>query len=102
MFRLIVLAAAMNLGLTAQADPFAGADPARGKTLADKACVTCHSSNFAGDATRIYTRPDHKVKSAAQLLKQVGVCSQAAKTDWSKQDIADVAAYLNQTFYRFQ
>jgi mono/diheme cytochrome c family protein len=102
MSRLIVLAAAMSLGLTAQADPFAGADPARGKTLADKSCVTCHSSNFGGDATRIYTRADHKVKSPAQLLKQVGVCSQAAKTDWSKQDIADVAAYLNQTFYRFQ
>jgi cytochrome c553 len=102
MTRLIVAAAALSLGLSAHADPFAGADPARGKTLADKACVTCHSSQFGGDDTRMYTRPDHKIKSAEQLLKRVGVCSQAAKADWSKQDIADVAAYLNQAFYRFQ
>jgi hypothetical protein len=25
-----------------------------------------------------------------------------AKTDWSKQEIADVAAYLNQQYYKFQ
>ena len=102
MSRLIVLTAALSVALSAHADPFAGADPARGKTLADKACVTCHSSQFGGDGTRIYTRPDHKIKSAEQLLKRVGVCSQAAKTDWSEQDMADVAAYLNQAFYRFK
>jgi uncharacterized protein YktA (UPF0223 family) len=35
-------------------------------------------------------------------LQQVTRCSQAANTDWSTQEITDVAAYLNQAFYKFQ
>ena len=102
MLRPIAFAVLACLSLSARAEPFAGADPANGKTLAQQTCVECHSSKFGGDGSKIYTRADHKVKSAQQLLQQVGVCSQAAKADWSKQDIADVAAYLNQSYYMFQ
>ena len=102
MKRLVALAGLASLCLSAQADPFATADAVKGRSLAEKSCVACHSSRVGGDGTTIYTRPDHRVKSADQLLRQVAVCSQAAGTDWSKQDIANVAAYLNKTFYQFR
>ena len=101
MLRPTVLAVALSLSLSAQADPFAKADPTKGKMLADKSCIACHASMVGGDGSKIYTRPEHKIKSASQLLNQVTRCSQAANTDWSKQEITDVAAYLNQTFYKF-
>jgi cytochrome c553 len=101
MLRLIVIAGLASFCLWARADPFAQADPMKGRPLAEKSCVACHSSKFGGDGTKIYTRPDHRVRSADQLMRQVTVCSQAANTDWSKQDIANVAAYLNKTFYKF-
>ena len=102
MLRLVLFVLAVSLALSARADPFANADPTKGKMLAEKSCVACNSSKFGGDGSQIYTRPEHRVKSAEQLLRQVTRCSQAANTDWSKRDIADVAAYLNQTFYKFQ
>jgi mono/diheme cytochrome c family protein len=102
MLRFVAFAVAVGLSLSAQADPFTKADPTKGKMLADKSCIACHSSQFGGDGSRIYTRPDHRIKSANQLLQQVTRCSQAANTDWSTQEITDVAAYLNQAFYKFQ
>jgi len=102
MLRAAVFLLTTGLSLSVWADPFPNADAAKGKQLAEQSCVSCHSDKFGGDGSRVYTRPDHRVTSANQLLDQVAFCSQAAKTDWSKQEIADVAAYLNQRFYQFQ
>jgi mono/diheme cytochrome c family protein len=101
MLRTLVLALCAIWPLSSHADPFAGADPDKGKALADKSCVACHDAQF-GDPTRIYTRPERRVKSPDQLLKQVTTCSKAAGTNWSKAEIANVAAYLNRAFYKFQ
>jgi len=101
MLRLLLLASSVSFALAAWAAPFPNADPAKGQQLASRSCVECHRSKFGGDGTKIYIRGDRRVKSAKQLLQQVTFCSQAANTDWSQQEIADVAAYLNQTFYQF-
>ena len=101
MLRPIASAAALGLALSAQADPFQGADPGKGKTLADKSCVECHSSKVPEDPGQIYKRSDRRIKSATQLLQRVTACTQAASVYWSKEDIRNVAAYLNQAFYKF-
>jgi mono/diheme cytochrome c family protein len=101
MLRPITFTLAVGLALSARAEPFTGADTAKGKMLAEESCVACHSSKFGVDATKIYTRPDHRIKSADQLLQRVTVCTQAAEVNWSKEDIRNVAAYLNQAFYKF-
>lgn len=102
MLRASVFVLTTSLSLAVWAAPFPNADPAKGEKLAEHSCVSCHSEKFGGDGSRIYTRPDHRIKNAKQLLNRVTFCSQAAETDWSKQDIADVAAYLNQQYYKFK
>src|ERR1051325_8373423 len=72
MFKLpgfIVLVLATSLAHAA--DPFPQGDPAAGKALVEKNCVSCHASMVGGDGSKIYTRPDHKVKTASALLAQV-------------------------------
>jgi mono/diheme cytochrome c family protein len=102
MLRAAVFLLSVSLSLAAWGDPFPNANPAKGEKLAEQSCVSCHSARFGGDGSQIYTRPDHGIKNARQLLDRVTFCSQMAKTDWSKQEIADVAAYLNQQYYKFQ
>ena len=84
------------------ADPFAGADPGKGKALVEKSCGTCHSALSQGDPNRIFTRPDRKVKNARQLLGQVHAFSTNTGAGWSADDETNAAAYLNQAFYKFQ
>lgn len=96
--------------VSASVSTFAGAtvmvspqlDPMAGKALLEKSCMSCHASMFHGDATRIYTRPDRKVKSLQQLNAQVRACSANANAGWFPEDEANVAAYLNQKYYKFK
>lgn len=70
-------------------------DLARGKTLHDSACLRCHKPDT-------YTRPNHIVHSKAELTEQVNRCQTGAGADWNAAQIADVAAYLNATYYKFK
>lgn len=81
------------------ADPLAGADPAAGKRLVQKDCVGCHEKRF-GDTATIYTRPDRRVTTRAQLLAQVQFCNTQLKSNYFPEDEANVAAYLNQQYYK--
>ncbi|MFO1412955.1 MAG: hypothetical protein U1F10_03405 [Burkholderiales bacterium] len=96
-----LLATAASLGCAQGADPLAGADPAAGKALVEKDCVGCHEQRF-GNAATIYTRPDRRVTTRAQLLAQVQVCNTQLKSNYFPEDEANVAAYLDQRYYRFQ
>lgn len=99
---LVLFAAAAAGALHAQAvDPLAGADPAAGKALVQKDCVSCHQQRF-GDAATIYTRADRRVKSRAQLLAQVQYCNTQLNSNYFPEDEANVAASLNQQYYRFR
>lgn len=76
-------------------------DPRAGKKLADKACMACHISMFGGDGSKIYTRADRKVKNMRQLQSQVRTCNTNVGAGWLPEEEAHVAAYLNETYYRF-
>jgi len=75
--------------------PFEKGDPKAGKTLHDKTCVACHDS-------KMYTRADRKVKTAAQLAGRVSGCNANTGAGWFPEDELNVSAYLNQQFYKFK
>ena len=79
----------------------ANGDPRAGKKLVEKACMACHTSMFGGDGSKIYTRADRKVKNMRQLLSQVRTCNTNVGAGWMPEEEAHVAAYLNETYYKF-
>ena len=74
-----------------------------GRKLAAAAkCAKCHSEKVGGDGSRMYTRPDRKVKTPGQLLTQVGVCNTQLNTGWFPEDEEHVAAFLDRDYYKFK
>lgn len=84
------------------AAPFAKGDPMKGKALHDKACVSCHVSMYGGDGSKMYTRADHKVKTPQQLAARISGCNANTGAGWFPEDEENVAAYLNQHYYKFK
>lgn len=80
---------------------FAKADLKAGKTLLEKNCVSCHASSYGGDGSGIYTREYAKVKTSKGLVAQVRACNTNLDLKWFEEDELNVAAYLNQTYYKF-
>jgi len=96
----IVLATAATSVL---ASPFPKADAQKGEKLVKESkCNTCHVSIVGGDGTAIFTRADRKVRTAAGLLSQVRTCNTMLGTNWFPEDEENVAAYLNQAYYKFK
>jgi len=80
-----------------------GANLANGRALhQEKNCAACHVQQFGGDGTRIYTRADRKVKSAEKLIAQVAACNTRLRAELFPEDERDIAAYLNQDYYKFK
>jgi mono/diheme cytochrome c family protein len=73
----------------------AAADAEHGKALHDQFCTKCHGSG-------VYTREDRFVRDMQGLDKQVRRCHLSAGAQWSDEDINDVVAYLNSTYYHFK
>ena len=71
----------------------AGADVQRGRLLYETHCIVCHT-------TQAHWREKHIVRSWTDLLYQVTRWQKNAGQDWSSEEINDVAAYLNETFYK--
>lgn len=84
------------------ADDFAKGDPRIGKALTEKSCKACHVSMFGGDGSKIYTRPDRKVKNASQLITRIRACNTNAGAGWFPDEEMHVAAYLNLNYYHFK
>ncbi len=97
----LLVAGAGAVAAQGPALPYAGADAAAGRTLSQKDCIGCHARKFDGDATRIYTRPDRKVRNPEQLLAQVQLCNSELNLQYFPDDEANVAAYLDREHYRF-
>ncbi|MEZ5536752.1 MAG: hypothetical protein R3F02_14135 [Thiolinea sp.] len=57
-------------------------------------CLECHGVD-------VFTRPDRKVKSLAALESRVRQCDARLSTNWFDDQILDVVAYLNSTYYKF-
>ena len=99
---LTVLFCGALLASGAHAAPFAKGDPKTGKGLHDKACISCHTSMFGGNGSKIYTRADRKTKTAQQLAARISGCNANTGAGWFPEDEAHVAAYLNQQYYKFK
>lgn len=83
------------------AGPFADADVAAGQRLVEKNCISCHASSYGGDGSAIYTREYRKVKTSKGLLAQVRNCNTMLGLKWFEDEELNVAAYLNNTYYKF-
>ncbi|HQR52061.1 MAG TPA: hypothetical protein PLZ79_02240 [Burkholderiales bacterium] len=89
--------------VVALAGPFPQGDAQKGEKLVREGrCNTCHVKLVGGDGTAIYTRAERKVKTSAGLLSQVRTCNTMLGTNWFPEDEENVAAYLNQTYYKFK
>ena len=100
------LIAALILSIAATgalAAPFADGDAKRGKKLFDdNKCNSCHIGKVGGDGSAIFTRPTRIVHNPQQLVDRMHVCSGAVGMTLTKQDDADLGAYLNQNYYKFK
>lgn len=83
-------------------DLFKNADVAAGKKLLESNCIACHASSFGGDGSGIYTREFRKVKTPNGLVVQVRNCNTMLDLKWFDEDELNVAAYLNQQYYKFE
>ncbi len=66
-----------------------------GATLHQENCTSCHDDS-------VYTRKDRRVTSLDGLKKQVQRCELSQGLKWFDEDIDDVVAYLNSTYYKFR
>jgi len=71
-----------------------------GKLVQKYKCETCHQEKVYGPVGTIYTRKDHKVTSWAKLKAQVAGCSTMLKLGLFPEEEENIAAYLNQTYYK--
>jgi cytochrome c5 len=82
--------------------PFASGNAPAGKALVERDCVSCHAAKFAGDPDRMYTRADRRVTTPGKLLAQVQACNANLGKGYFPEDEENIAAYLNQQFYKFK
>jgi mono/diheme cytochrome c family protein len=68
------------------------AAPDRGRLFYDTACKACHDKDT-------HWRNRHWVRDWPTLIQQVTRWQQIAGQTWRREDIEDVAAYLNRQFY---
>jgi mono/diheme cytochrome c family protein len=71
------------------------ADMQNGKVLHDANCQSCHDSS-------VYTRKDRRVTTPEGIRKQVRRCEQSLGLKWFDEQIDDVTAYLNDTYYQYK
>ncbi len=69
-------------------------DIENGKTLHNEGCLRCHNDSM-------YTRENTLVNSFDELHKRIRNCELMTDMTWFDEEIDDVAAYLNDTFYLF-
>jgi hypothetical protein len=93
---------AMLLSSAVGAAPFENGDAKTGEKLAKKSCEACHVSLFGGDGSKVYTRSNRIVKNAEQLLARVATCNTNSGANFFPEEELDVAAYLNERYYKFE
>ncbi len=101
--RFLAVALVMYIGAAQAApDEFAFGDAKQGQKLYAEKCAACHVSQFGGDGSSVFTRPDHRIHTPASLLAQVQGCNRRARTGLSAEDEQSVAAWLNERYYKFK
>ena len=84
------------------AEPWGEADPKNGKKHHEEACVACHVRLYGGDGSKMYTRDGRLLSTQLDILQRVGACNSQVKAGWFPEEEAEVAAYLNQQYYKFK
>jgi mono/diheme cytochrome c family protein len=87
----LLLAAGAAMALAGPAS--AAGDPARGAKLHED-CLGCHG-------TELYVPPRAKVKTLSALKKETGKWNDRMNPKFTRQEVEDLVAWLNATFYRF-
>ena len=90
------------LSAPAFAAPFDKGDAKAGKALHDKQCNACHTARFDGDAGKIYTRADRRVKNASSLAQMITTCNANLGNSLFPEDELNLGAHLNSAFYKFK
>ncbi len=97
LFALLFISSAVH------AAPFAKGHADNGKKLFTQYdCSSCHEGKVGGDGSAIFTRPNHKVRSADDLIPQIKFCSGMVGANLTAQEEQDLAAHLNQRYYKFK
>jgi len=97
-----LLAACLLAGPALASDPWGNADPKVGKEHHDKACIACHVRLYGGDGSKMYTRDGSLMSTKLDILQRVATCNSQVKAGWFPDEEAEVAAYLNQQYYKFK
>jgi mono/diheme cytochrome c family protein len=97
-----LLAACLLAGPALANDPWGNADPKVGKEHHDKACIACHVRLYGGDGSKMYTRDGSLMSTKLDILQRVATCNSQVKAGWFPDEEAEVAAYLNQQYYKFK
>ncbi|WP_395005570.1 hypothetical protein [Undibacterium sp.] len=82
---------------------FAKADISAGKLLhQENNCTACHQQRTGKDDKNFYTRVDRKVKTQEKLISQIAFCSSQLNLSFFPEDELNIAAYLNDSFYKLK
>jgi mono/diheme cytochrome c family protein len=98
---LLAVAALLSLPAFA-ADPWGDADPKAGQLKHDAQCAACHIRMYGGDGSKIYTRDGRMLSTKLDVLQRTASCNAQMNTGWFPDEEAEVAAYLNQAYYKFK
>jgi cytochrome c len=77
-------------------------DVAQGKKLYEQHCTGCHIRMLGGDGTTIHTRKNSIIHSLSALQQRVAFCSTQINAHLFPEEEADIAAWLNEKFYKFK
>ena len=100
-FRLAIVLLLVT-ALPVAADPFPNGDPNIGQKLEEKSCRACHVSMYGGDGSKVYTRPNRIIKTPQQLLARIDTCNANTNAGLFPEDEVNIAAFLNQQYYKFK
>ena len=91
----IPLLTLITLCLVAASNSLLAANVENGKKLQQKNCMSCHDDGM-------YSREDRFIKTVSSLRTQVQRCESTLGLTWFDEEVDDVTAYLNQSFYHFK
>lgn len=92
--RRVALAAALLVALAAGCSMHPQGNANRGEKLHAE-CIGCHG-------TELYDPDVRRVKSYGELVKEVHRWNDAMNPTFNAQEVEDLIAFLNETFYRFE
>ena len=95
-----ILAALPALALAEE--PWGQVDLGSAEALHEKSCVACHVRMYGGDGSKMYTRDGRLLMTRLDVLQRVATCNSQVKAGWFPEEEAEVAAYLNQQYYKFK